>query len=74
MPFKECVLWVLDNDDFMVEYDRLHGTHFRTAISPLENLIDQATNKLDEDARELFRFILRYIWLPAMRDEQAAIG
>jgi len=74
MSFKECVLWVLGCDDFMREYDRLHGTHFVTKRQPIEALIDDATNKSDHDARELFRFILTYIWIPGVRDEMHGIG
>ncbi len=61
MTFEDCVRATINHPDFLPEYDRLTGTSFSRG-SGITRLIDQATGKLDQDARELVRFIHQHIW------------
>ena len=62
MAIRMC----LSNQDFMREYRRLSG-HSLGRGAPLDRMIDKATGKLDEEAKELFNFIRDYV-LPVLRE------
>lgn len=60
MTFEDCVTETLKHPDFLPQYDRLMGTTFSKV--GVGALIDRATGKFEQDARELFEFIHEYVW------------
>lgn len=71
--YDDAIRACLTDPEFLREYDRLRGTSFSKPGS-IENQIDRATGKYDEDAKELAFFIRDYIWLPVASRREKANG
>jgi hypothetical protein len=74
MTFRDVVMEVWDNPDFMQEYRRLTGElKLPPPRSPIEAMVDQAAGykpQLDQaELRRFFRFVWKYVWLPVVSKE-----
>lgn len=68
---RECIVTCLQNSEFMREYRRLSGSKVGLTLSPIEQMVDQATRyaaiqakkDMDEFA-EFVEFVVRAVYTP----------
>ena len=64
ISFNLCVDGVIENKDFIKEFDRLYGSNLSMIGAPIELMIDKSTGRIDSDVKELLEFIYKYVYLP----------
>lgn len=57
VSFISCLETCCQNLDFVSAYDQLKGTSFSKKLHPIEQMIDEAVGKKDEDFREFVDFV-----------------
>ena len=62
LGFILCVRTVFDNDEIVQQFNRLRGCSINKPVSPMEQLVDNATGKLDHDIVKFVEFVQDCIW------------
>lgn len=60
--FEDVVATCLENRELVAEYDRLNGTNLSKKLSPIENAIDSATGKREQELLGFIAFVDLVIW------------
>lgn len=67
VTFAECLVVAISTQDFVAQFDRIHGSNLLRRGSPLDLAIDDSTGRYDADAAAFEAFVREYVWdrLPA---------
>lgn len=68
--FQDAVMLCFNNMQFLSEYDRLNGTNLSKRLSPIENMIDEATKMRDIELLGFIAFVDNFIWTPVVADSR----
>lgn len=63
MTFRECVLKCAANMELVKEFDRLRGTNLCRKGAPIEQAVDDATGRYEQDAIQFINFVYDVFWL-----------
>ena len=66
MTFEDYVLECIKNEEFMREYRRISWSRIWLTDSPITTMIDEATWYKDKLYKDLFDFIMEYIYIPTV--------
>lgn len=58
LSFRECFLEVWNNEELMKRFNNVFSINLGCYVSPIEEMIDQATGKQKHD----FEIFLRFVW------------
>ncbi len=69
LTFMQCAEQCIQTLELVREIDRLYGTDLLSRRSPIEQMIDKATGKVDSDMQTFLRFVWNcvFIRLPALQ-------
>jgi len=73
MTYKEVLLCLLQNDDFVTNYDRITGSHLGSVIQSMKekginHIIDVSTGKFKSEIQKFDDFVFETIWAVVSQD------
>jgi hypothetical protein len=66
ITFEQTIQECVNNKQFMDNYRRLYKSDVGLPQSPINKMIDEATDFKQAQWNDLFKFIFRYVWLPVL--------
>lgn len=72
MTFIDCLMMCSKNAEFVAEFDRLQIPHLSKLDkrTPLDVLIDDATNRNEESIKKFTDFVWTFVWLTFSHNEE----
>ncbi len=64
MTFGECVIECAKHRELVEQFDRLRGTKLSKVGTgaPIERMIDEATDRYNDDAAKWVEFVWDFVW------------
>lgn len=67
--FHVCLLEAINTPELVENFDRLWGHNLCGRGAPIEQMIDQATGRIDEGVKDFVSFVYEYVYLRVERPE-----
>jgi len=72
--FASTITHIFKNEhDFIAQYDRLNNTNISKKLTPVENMIDEASGKRDEELKGFFACVRQTVFEPMIKDEMLSL-
>jgi hypothetical protein len=63
LSYAVCLQEAAGTVELVREFDRLYGARLVSRTTPIEQMVDEATGKLDDDMQAFLRFVWNFIFL-----------